>query len=310
MQTILGSGGAIGTPLAKALKAYTSNIRLVARNPRQVNGDDELFPADLTNRTQVDQAVAGSEVVYLTVGLEYNIKVWQRDWPLIMGHVIAACVKHGARLVFLDNVYMYAPGAIPHMTESSPVAPSSRKGRVRAALQDMVFRAVKEQGLQALIARSADFYGPNVQNSPLEVTVLEKFRKGKKAFWEADAGKIHSFTFTPDAAKATALLGNTPDAFGEVWHLPTSREKLTGKDFIERIAGAMNVAPRYYILSKFMMSLAGLFMPLVRELREMAYQYDRDYFFDSSKFEQRFSWQPTSYAEGLRICLQNDGRAS
>ncbi|WP_118951062.1 NAD-dependent epimerase/dehydratase family protein [Taibaiella helva] len=310
MQTILGSGGAIGTPLAKVLKAYTSNIRLVARNPRQVNGDDELFPADLTNRIQVDQAVAGSEVVYLTVGLEYNIKVWQRDWPLIMGHVIAACVKHGARLVFLDNVYMYAPGAIPHMTESSPVAPSSRKGRVRAALQDMVFRAVKEQGLQALIARSADFYGPDVQNSPLEVTVFEKFRKGKKAFWEADAGKIHSFTFTPDAAKATALLGNTPDAFGEVWHLPTSREKLTGKDFIERIAGAMNVAPRYYILSKFMMSLAGLFVPLVKELREMAYQYDRDYFFDSSKFEQRFSWQPTSYAEGLRLCLQNDGRAS
>jgi len=310
MQTILGSGGAIGTPLAKALKAYTSNIRLVARNPRQVNGDDELFPADLTRTTQVDQAVGGSEVVYLTVGLEYNIKVWQRDWPLIMDHVIAACVKHGARLVFLDNVYMYAPGAIPHMTESSPVAPSSRKGRVRAALQDIVFRAVKEQGLQALIARSADFYGPDVQNSPLEVTVLEKFRKGKKAFWEADAGKIHSFTFTPDAAKATALLGNTPDAFGEVWHLPTSREKLTGKDFIERIAGAMNVAPRYYILSKFMMSLAGLFVPLVKELREMAYQYDRDYFFDSSKFEQRFSWQPTSYAEGLRLCLQNDGRAS
>ncbi|WP_118972737.1 NAD-dependent epimerase/dehydratase family protein [Taibaiella koreensis] len=306
MQTILGSGGAIGEPLAKELKAYNGQVRLVARHPRQVNGDDELFSADLTHGAQVDKAVAGSEVVYLTVGLEYNIKVWRRDWPQIMSHVINACLKHGARLVFLDNVYMYAPDAVPHMTEAATIAPSSRKGKVRAALQDMILTAVKERGLQALIARSADFYGPNVKNSPLAFTVLDKFRKGQKAFWEADAGKVHSFTFTPDAARATAQLGNTPDAFGEVWHLPTSAEKLTGKDFIEKIAAAMKVQPRYYILSKWMMSLAGLFMPLVRELREMAYQYDRDYFFDSSKFEKRFSFKSVSYTEGIRICLEAD----
>lgn len=304
MQTILGSGGAIGTPLAKELKAYTQQIRLVARNPKQVNGDDELFPADLTSAAQVDKAVAGSEVVYLTVGLEYNIKVWRRDWPLIMKNVIDACLKHDARLVFLDNVYVYAPEAIPHMTEASPVAPSSKKGKVRMALLQMILQAIREHGLKALIARSADFYGPGIKNSPLGITVLDKFRKGQKAFWQADAGKIHSFTYTPDAAKATALLANTPDAYGEAWHLPTSAEKLTGKDFINRIAAALQVPPRYYVLSKFMMSLAGLFVPMVRELREMAYQYDRDYFFDSSKFEQRFHFTPVSYAEGIRQCIQ------
>lgn len=304
MQTILGSGGAIGTPLARELKAFTPQVRLVARSPRQVNGDDELFPADLTLAEDVDKAVAGSAVVYLTVGLEYKTSVWRRDWPLIMSHVINACLKHHAALVFLDNVYMYAAEEIPHMTEHSRIDPSSAKGKVRAHIQDMILHAIRDRGLKALIARSADFYGPGIKNSPIGITVLEKFRKKQKAFWQADAHKIHSFTYTPDAAKGTAMLGNTSDAYGEVWHLPTSSEKLTGKDFIERIAGEMSITPRYYVLSKGMMRIAGLFLPMVRELGEMLYQFDQDYFFDSSRFTQRFSYKPVTYAEGIKAVVK------
>lgn len=303
MQTILGSGGAIGTPLAAALKNYTDRIRLVARHPVRVNEDDELFPADLLDAESVQLAVAGSEVVYLTVGLPYRTRVWQRDWPVVMSNVINACLKHRAKLVFLDNVYMYAPGDIPHMTENAAIAPASRKGRVRASLQDMIFRAVEDRGLEALIARSADFYGPSVKNSPLGVMVLDTFRKGKKAFWQVDASRIHSFTYTPDAARATAMLGNTPDAYGTVWHLPTSAERLTGKQFIEKVAALMGKEARYYHFSRLMMRVIGLFVPIVGELSEMAYQYDRDYVLDSSKFEARFAFSPTSYDEGLRAMV-------
>lgn len=299
MQTILGSGGAIGTPLAKELKAYTDKIRLVARKPIQVNGDDELVTADLTLPADVDRAVAGSEVVYLTVGLEYNIKIWRRDWPVIMQNVIDACLKHNARLVFLDNVYMYAITEIPHMTENSAIAPPSKKGQVRAALHHAIFQAIRQRGLKALIARSADFYGPSVKNGMMAITVEGEYRKGKKAYWQIDVNKVHTFTYTPDAAKGTAILGNTPDAYGEVWHLPTSSEKLTGKEFIGRVAAEMHVQPKYYILSRLMMGVMGLFVPIVKEIKEMSYQYDRDYVFDSSKFEKRFNFKPTTYAVGI-----------
>lgn len=300
MQTILGAGGAVGIPLAKELKNYTDKIRLVSRKPVRVNVDDELFPADLTDKDAVLKAVAGSSVTYLTAGLVYSRKVWRRDWPLIMSHVIDACIAHNSKLVFLDNVYMYAPEEIPHMTETSVNNPASEKGKVRAALIQQIFEAVRNRGLQALIARSADFYGPAVKNSPLAIAVSDKFKSKQKAFWMADAGKIHSFTYIPDAARATALLGNTADAYNEVWHLPTSPERFTGKEYIDMVAGAMKVQPRYYIFSKFMMGLIGLFVPIVGELKEMAYQYDRDYFFDSSKFEKRFGVQPTSYKEGIK----------
>ena len=300
MQTLLGAGGAVGIPLAKALKNYTDRIRLVSRNPVRVNEDDELFAANLTDKAAVLQAVAGSEVVYLIAGLEYSRKVWRRDWPVIMANVIEACLAAGSKLVFFDNVYMYAQSEIPHMRETAQTGPSSEKGKIRASLVAQLFDAVRNRGLKALIARSADFYGPGVKNSPLQISVAEKFKQGKKAFWMGNAHKIHSFTYIPDAARATAILGNTPDAYGEVWHLPTSAERFTGSQYIGMMAAEMGVKPRYYILSELMLGLVGVFVPMVRELKEMVYQYNLDYFFDSSKFEQRFTFTPTSYAAGIK----------
>ena len=300
MQTVLGSGGAIGSLLAKELLKYTSKIRLVARNPQQVNNTDELFKADLTNAAQVLKAVEGSEVVYLCVGLQYKLKIWQEQWPAIMKNVINACEQHNAKLVFLDNVYMYASNAIPHMTEESPLDPPSRKGKIRLQIAKMLMNAIAKGTLTALIARSADFYGPAVNTSVLKISVFDNFQKGKKAMWLTDATKIHSFAYTPDIAKSLALLGNNADAYGQVWHLPTSFEKLTGEDFIRMIAKEMDVKPTYSTLSKFMINLLGLFNPLLKEIKEMQYQNDQDYFFDSSKFEKRFGFVPTRYADGIK----------
>jgi len=299
MQTILGAGGAVAIELAKELKKYTNKIRLVARNPEKVNDDDELFLANLLDKKSINDAVEGSDIVYLTAGLEYNIKIWRRDWPVIMRNVIDACIAHNAKLVFFDNVYMYAPEEIPHMTEESPIAPATEKGKVRAELIKMIFDAIEKRKLTAMVTRSADFYGKNVKTGFLNIGVIDNFKKNKKAFWQSDANKIHSFTYVPDAAKAVALLGNTPDAYNQVWHLPTSSERWSGKDFINHIATQMNVKPRYYILSKFMISLFGIFSPTLKELKEMQYQNDRDYFFNSSKFQKKFLLQPTTYEKGI-----------
>ena len=304
MQTILGAGGAVAIELAHELKKYTDKIKLVGRNPKKVNDDDEVFSANLLDRKLINDAVAGSDVVYLTAGLEYNIKVWRRDWPVIMQNVIDACIAHNAKLVFFDNVYMYAPEEIPHMTEESRMAPATEKGKVRAELIKMIFDAIEKRKLTAMVTRSADFYGKNVKTGFLNIGVIDNFKKNKKAFWQSDANKIHSFTYLPDAAKAVALLANTPDAYNQVWHLPTSSQKWTGKEFVNYIAKQMHVKPRYYILSKLMISLLGIFSPSLKELKEMQYQNDRDYFFDSSKFEKKFMVQPTTYEKGIAQSIE------
>jgi nucleoside-diphosphate-sugar epimerase len=305
MQTILGAGGDIGTLLAKELKSYSDTIRLVARNPEQVNGNDELFKADLLNREEVLKAVEGSAVAYLTVGLAYDIRLWKVQWPVIMQNVIDACVEHRCRLVFFDNVYMYDKSAIPDMREDSPINPPSGKGKIRAQLVQMINEAMAMRGLKALIARSADFYGPGARNGILNILVINNYAKGKTANWQSNATKIHSVTYTPDAAKATAMLGNTESTFNQVWHLPTSPERLTGKQLIAIAAKAAARKPSYFVLSSFMLSLAGLFARQIKELVEMQYQNNRDYFFNSEKFNKAFQFTPTSYEEGIRQTLMS-----
>jgi nucleoside-diphosphate-sugar epimerase len=299
MQTILGANGAIGVELAKCLPQYTGKIRLVSRAPRRVNPKDEVVPADLTDAEQTLKAVEGSEIAYLTAGLKYDINVWRTQWPVIMKNVLEACKKHRAKLVFFDNVYMY--GKVDGwMTEESPVRPTSKKGEVRALIAGMLMDEVKTGNLQALIARSADFYGQNVNTSVVGMLVFENLKKGKKAQWLVNDSVKHSQTYIPDAGKATALLGNSPAAYGQIWHLPTDRNALTGKEFIEKVAKEFGVMPKYSVLSKWMLRMAGLFNGTIRESVEMLYQSESDYLFDSGKFAKAFSFKTTTYDEGIQ----------
>ena len=307
MQTILGSGGAIGIELAKALPAYNNNIRLVSRNPKKVNATDQLFPADLLDADAIDKAVEGSEIVYSTVGFPYNHKLWQEVWPKYTQNLINACIKHDSKLVFFDNIYMYDPNFLNGMTEETPINPPSKKGKVRAQILKMVLDKVEEGKLTALIARSADFYGPGIKGtSVLTEAVIDPLSKGKKATWMGKIDCKHSYTYTPDAGKATALLGNTPEAYNQTWHLPTADNPPTGKEWIHMIAKELDTKPGYMIVVSFMLKLIGVFVPVMREMPEMLYQCDRDYVFNSDKFNQRFNFKPTPYVQGIKEVVEAD----
>jgi len=307
MQTILGSGGIIGQELAKNLPQYTSKVRLVSRNPQKVNSNDELVEADLLIKTDVDQAVEGSSIVYLTVGIQYKAEIWEKDWPIIVSNVIDACKKHNSKLVFFDNIYMYDANVLDGMTEETPIKPCSRKGKVRTRIAQMVLDEMTTGELTALIARSADFYGPSIkQNCMLTESVFKPLSLGKKANWLMGMNYKHSFTYTPDAGKATALLGNTDDAYGQIWHLPTAKNPFTGKQWVEEIAKALGAKPKYMVAPKFVVSIMGLFIPIMKEVKEMLYQYDRDYVFNSDKFETRFNIKPTTYLDGIKEVVEKD----
>jgi nucleoside-diphosphate-sugar epimerase len=303
-QTILGSGGGAGSELEKALSQYTNDIRLVSRNPKAAGGGKEPWPADLTSRDDIFKAVEGSAIVYLMVGLKYDIRVWESQWPQLVRNVIDACKSHGAKLVFFDNIYMYDKNFLNGMTEETPINPPSRKGKVRERIAKMIMDEASAGTLTALIARSADFYGPGLKTSMLTETVFKPLAAGKKANWMGSVNFKHSFTYTPDAGKATALLGNTPDAYGQVWHLPTAPDPFTGKQWIGAIAAAMGKQPKFQAAPKLVVQVMGLFMPIMKEMVEMLYQYDRDYVFDSGRFEKRFGFKPTPYLDGIREVVE------
>ncbi|MCC7454147.1 MAG: NAD-dependent epimerase/dehydratase family protein [Crocinitomix sp.] len=299
-QTILGAGGAIGIELAKALPTYTSEIQLVGRNPKKVNETDLLFKANLFNRDEVFKSVEGSEVVYLTVGIDYSTKSWQQNWPPLIKNVIDACLEHQAKLVFFDNVYAIGGNNVNHITENSPISPSSKKGSVRADVDKLILESVEKRNLNAIIARSADFFSDMKEKSMLMNVVYDNLAKGKKAQWFCDAKAIHSTSYTPDLAKGTAILGNSPEAYNQIWNLPTDPQKITGEDWINLFAAEMNTSNKYQVLPSWGIRALGIFIPILKEMYEMRYQYDRDYYFDSSKFNQHFNYTPTSNADAVK----------
>lgn len=298
MQTILGSGGIIGQEASYCLSEFSDQIRQVSRKPRQINASDQIFPADLRNESEVRAAVKGSKIVYLTAGLPYDTKTWIETWPKIMSNTIKACQEHHSKLVFFDNVYMY--GKVDgFMTEDTPFNPCSKKGEVRAKIARQLIEEMEKGNINALIARSADFYGPQATNTYLAPMLFEKLSSGSKPQFMLTADKKHSFTYTPDAARAMAFLGNTEEAYGQVWHLPTDDHVLSMKEWANLASRYFTRNASYSILSPLMIKLASMFSPVVRESQEMLYQFKYDYLFDSSKFTNKY-FGATSYAEGIK----------
>jgi len=294
MHTILGAKGIIAHELSRALATRVGRIRQVSRDPRKVNDADETFPADLLDGEATAEAVAGSDVAYLVAGLKYDASVWQEQWPRVMRNVIDACKQHHTRLVFFDNVYAY--GRVDGvMTEDTAFNPMSKKGEVRAKIATMLLDEMRSGNLQAMIVRAADFYGPGAVQSFPHATVFERLKAGKTPQWIGDPNTVHTFTFTPDAGRAVALLGTSPEAYGQTWHLPTTKEPLTGADFVRLACEQAGRPNRLQVAPRWMLRLMGLFMPVLRENDEMMYQFEYDYRFDSSKIESAFGVQPTPY---------------
>lgn len=307
LQTVLGAGGAVGRALAPALLEYTDRIRLVSRTPQAVNPGDETLAADLLDPAAVMRAVEGSAVAYLTVGLPYQRAVWEAQWPVIMENAIAACRAHGSRLVFFDNIYMYSGERLDPITEALPIAPPSRKGAVRARIAQRLLDAHAAGEIEGVIARAADFYGPGTGKvSVLGEVVFKPLSTGGTANWLGGADFRHSFTYVPDAAGATALLGNTPEAFGEVWHLPTAEDPPTGRGWVERAAEALGSRAKMRTAGRGTLRAMGLFSPTMRELVEMMYQYEQDYVFSSAKFDARFGPMATPWSEGIAAVVRED----
>lgn len=303
LHTILGAGGPVGNSLATALANLNKPVRLVSRQPLVANNGQSWFKADLTILEDVIKALEGSEVAYLTIGLPYSTKIWREYWPLVMKNVTTACLRHGVRLVFFDNIYALSPNHLNPITESSPLQPCSKKGDIRAEVVRIMMEAVEKKGMMGLIARSADFLTLEENKGMIKPLLYDRMKKNQRAQWICNARVIHNFSYLPDLGKGTALLGTSPDVMQQVWNLPTDPTPTTGADWIRLMAEEMHASEKYTTISAGMIKLLGLFIPYMRELVEMLYQYDRDYFFDSSKFNSHFNFIPTSPGDAIREML-------
>jgi len=302
MQTILGANGQIGEELARELKRnFTSSIRIVSRDAKKVNDTDEVFSADLSIREKAIEAVKGSEIAYFTLGLPISSDLWEKQFPLILRNVIDACKINHTKLVFFDNTYMY-PQDDRVLTEETAFAPVGRKGRVRRKMAEMVLKEIASGELEAVICRAPEFYGPGKTQSITNTLIFNNIKEGKKLKVPLSANKKRSLIWTPDASRAAALIGNTPDAFGQTWHLPVDKSHPTYKEFIRIASGIYSRDLKYAVVPKLIFKIGSFFNKSVKELLELLPRYEHDNIFDDSKFRKKFpDFEVTTYKQGISI---------
>ncbi|MET7273764.1 SDR family oxidoreductase [Streptomyces flaveolus] len=298
--TVLGSGPA-GTALARELVSRGHRpVRLVDRSGCGPALDGvERFAADVSTADGARAAVGDASVVYHCVNVGYHLQV--EVMPRIQEAVLTAVEAAGARLIVLDTLYPYGETGGAVMTEDSPWQATSRKGRMRAELDERYLRAHRAGRARVALGRSADFVGPGVLNSSLGATVFPGALTGGEVVGLGDIDLPHSYTGILDVAAGLATLGERPEGDGRVWHLPTAPAVST-REIHTMIEKSLGRSLEVVILEE-----ARPFGPFdeqfMAEYAEMFYQHTEPQIMDSSAFQRVFGVAPTPLADTVDATL-------
>ncbi|OJG27699.1 hypothetical protein RU98_GL002402 [Enterococcus caccae] len=258
----------------------------MSRSPKKVNESDQLFPANLLNYEETNQAISGSDIVYFTAGLPMDSNMWEEQFLIMMANVMKSCIENQTKLVFFDNTYMYAKNNDPQ-TEDSPFRPVGRKAVVRANMAQMLLDMMNAKEIDAVICRAPEFYGPGKTQSITNTMIFENIHQGKKLRVPLSDSSLRTLIWTPDASRAMALIGNTEDAYGQTWHLPCDDSK-SYSEIINLSEQILNKKLPYTVLKMWQFNLGSLFSHPLKELKELLPRYQEDNIFVSDKFKERF----------------------
>jgi nucleoside-diphosphate-sugar epimerase len=290
LHVVLGSGQ-IGSLVADELLARGERVRLVRRGPAgAARAGLEWMSGDLSDRAFAETATRGASFVYDCTSPSY-----ERWTTLLLPLSLAAmhgAAKAGAKLVALDNLYMYGRVSGP-ISESSPVAPFSRKGEVRAKLAEARFEANRRGDVRIATGRATDFFGPGVVR---QTTYGDRFYRrlfaGKRVECLGDPDLPHALAYAPDVARALVTLADHDEAFGEVWHLPANPAE-SMHQVVGRLSRALDLPIAVARMPRLALRAFGVLAPILREVAEMAYQWDAPYIVDDSRFRAAFGSTPT-----------------
>jgi nucleoside-diphosphate-sugar epimerase len=294
LHVVLGHGQ-IGALVADELLARGTRVRIVRRGPAGATRPGlEWASGDLSDLSFAESATRGAAVVYDCTSPSYD------QWmtlllPLSRGAMHGAA-KAGAKLVALDNLYMYGRHDGP-VSESSPVAPCSRKGELRARLAEERFEAHRRGEVRIVTGRASDFFGPGVVR---QTTYGDRFWRrafaGKKVECLGDPDLPHALAYAPDVARGLVALAERDEALGQVWHLPSNPAE-SMHAVVARLSSALTLPIGVTRLPRLALRAMGVFSPLLREVAEMAYQWDAPYLVDDSRFRAAFGHVPTPVDE-------------
>jgi len=296
---VLGTG-AIGRAVMEELVKRGESVRMVNRSGKmdEIPAGVGIVASDLYDPAKVKEVTKGAKVVYQAAQPNYN--EWPEKFPLLQKSIVDGLTGSGAKLVLIENLYMYGEVNGKPMTEDTPYNADTRKGRVRGEISRAAFNAHKDGRVRVTSARGGNFFGPWGMDSTMGARAFYPLMQGKPAQLIGRTDLPHSHTYVKDFGKALVILGERNEADGQAWHVPNDQPMITQSELVRMFAEEAGVEPKINSMGKLMMRIGGLFIPEAKETVEMMYEFDQPFVVDSSKFEKTFGMKATPMREAMR----------
>lgn len=289
MKTILGTGQ-LGLAILQSLldKNPQEKIRLVNRSGKlhtPIPENVQVTAADVTSPTDLEAIAAKSEVIFSCTDMAYD--QWANFYSAT-AHALAHALRHTtAKLVFADNLYSYGNVAGAEMHEKMPHAAKTKKGKIRAGVINTLLLSGEEFNSRVAFVKAADFIGPHIHKGLFGKDFLDQVYAGKTIRLFGNIALPHTFTYIHDFATAMINVAGADDAFGQIWHVPNA-PALSLDKWLHLFEIITDKGIKKSVVPKFIIKLAGLFNPFIKELYEMAYQFEYPYLVNHDKYTSRF----------------------
>jgi nucleoside-diphosphate-sugar epimerase len=295
---VVVGAGAVGRSVAQELTARGSEVVLVSRSGAgpEVPGASRAA-ADVADAEQLGALAEGSTAIYNCINPP-SYDVWSTYWPPIAAAFLQAAERSGAVLAVAASLYPYGPVDVP-MVEGMPDAGTGIKARLRAGMWADAKELHEAGRIRVVEVRGSDYMGPGVGMGHI-AHVMPRALAGKSVRVFGSANQPHSWTDVRDMGRAMVALAADESTWGRVWHAPTNEPRTQAEAVADscRSVGREPVTVRAY--PRAVLSVGGMVVPLLREMRETVYQFERPYVLDSSAIESELGLKPTPWDEVSR----------
>jgi nucleoside-diphosphate-sugar epimerase len=300
LHVVFGVGG-LGRAVVEELVRRGRRVRAVNRSGAADLPDGvETVRADASDPRAAAQAARGATVIYQCAQPDYTR--WPEEFPQLQASILDAAAAAGARLIIGDNLYMYGAASGP-LTEDTPYAPISRKGRVRAQMAEEALAAHRSGKVRVALGRASNFYGPHCgAQGWFNDRVVPPLLAGKTVSLLGNPDLPHTFSYIEDFGAGLVVLGEHDEALGQAWHIPNARTR-TPRQVLTAFFEQAGRPPKIGRTPTLAVRALGLFNPLIREVSEMLYEFEEPFVVDHGKFVRTFGNIATAEAEAIRRTL-------
>lgn len=305
---ILGITGGIGHAVAMALHKRGIRAKALVRNPQKAQkyiaelANIELLQGDAANIPDLEKAFEGIDTVYYCINIPYP--QWSENAYDLLSVSIQLATKLGVRFVFPGNVYVYGQTQKNPVDEKHPWAAHTKKGQIRIKMEELIRRQHQKHNLSYAIIRMPDFYGPFVINGFSEQLFINAL-KGKSMRWIGNLEVETEFIFIEDGGEAMVLAALDKEFNNHEYNVP-GYQPVKARQFLSNISELARKNSKITTMNTdLLFSVIGLFMPIIREVKEMLYLKRERLLLDGSAFLKKFpNYKPHNYNQGIESTLQ------